>query len=268
MRILIVDDEIPIQRGIAAFLRNRLDASHEIATAGNGGDVLRRLDSGWQPDVMLTDVLMPGMDGLELARQMRARLPMLRIVMVSGSSEFAHVKESMRCMADDYLLKPVQPSELLDVVAMTLERCERGRLERDRAMRQRRQLDELMGGKHPVTLLSPLSDPHGSRTQRLVKHMLHVARSRYEQPLSVKVLAAELSISPNYLSTLFKQEQGVSFTDYLTDIRLQRAVDLLSDSAMKVSDIARRVGYEDQNYFARVFRKQFGYTPTEYREHI
>ena len=422
MRILIVDDELPIQRGISSFLHSRLLGNHEINTAGGGAIALKIIDDGWNPDVLLTDVLMPDMDGLELARHARDRLPLLRIIIVSGSSEFAHVKASIQCEADDYLLKPVLPAELLRVVNDTLKRAVNERRDRERVSNQNKLINEMLphvraamligllshdgqdsaqnsvqldrlglqsfiennlsivvfwtppymdgprlspqlvsqlsqfpirenmfylpmdehtvalvwslgdnddgaitddqinatlqtlatAGISPVyvgistnlngaqalrggyrtalaaaqrqklanivlgqafeihraenALYTSLAQQHGSRSQRLVNNMRHIAWTRYEQPISLKSISIEMNVTPNYLSALFKQEKGVTFVDYLTNIRMKRARELLDDSTMKVSDIARVVGYEDPNYFTRVFRRQQGITPSEYRE--
>jgi two-component system response regulator YesN len=108
----------------------------------------------------------------------------------------------------------------------------------------------------------------GKQHKRLVGLMKEAADSRYRQGLGVQQLSDQLGYSPNYLSALFKQETGVNFTEYLTRIRLVKAKELMDNPALKIYEICAMVGYEDENYFSRVFRKYFGLNPSDYRESL
>ncbi len=105
-----------------------------------------------------------------------------------------------------------------------------------------------------------------SKSVIIVDKIKEIINDKYNEPIGVQEIAEELKISNNYLSAIFKQSTGISFTRYLTKVRLEKAKELIEDSLLKIQDIAVMVGYEDQNYFSRVFRRQYGISPSEMRE--
>lgn len=104
-----------------------------------------------------------------------------------------------------------------------------------------------------------------SKSTIIVAKAKELAAGRLREGMNVQMIADQLKISSNYLSALFKQETGIGLTDYITQARLDKAKQLIKQSTLKISEICTMVGYEDRNYFARAFKKQFGLTPTEYR---
>ncbi len=86
------------------------------------------------------------------------------------------------------------------------------------------------------------------------------------QDISLEQLSASLNVSPFYLSKLFKEEKGANFISYVTALRMEKAKRLLLDDRLIIKEIASKVGYNDQNYFSKLFKQEFGLTPTEYRE--
>ncbi|UUZ81328.1 AraC family transcriptional regulator [Paenibacillus sp. P26] len=92
--------------------------------------------------------------------------------------------------------------------------------------------------------------------------------SHYMEDLSLELVSGRFFFSPNYLSSFFKNHLGMTFSKYLSHIRLKKAVELLKSTDMKVYEIALRVGFKDDKYFYRVFRGRFGLTPDEYRRNL
>lgn len=108
-----------------------------------------------------------------------------------------------------------------------------------------------------------------NKPSSLVGAAIRIAHQQYSSPdFSLHSTAEQLLISPNYLSTKFKQETGHSFSHYVNSLRIQRACVLLEDTRNRVSDVAEMVGIEDVRYFTRLFKKQTGYTPGDYRNQI
>lgn len=105
-----------------------------------------------------------------------------------------------------------------------------------------------------------------SKSEIMVAKIKEIIHDKYGKPIGIQDVADELGISNNYLSAIFKQSTGISFTRYLTKVRLDKAKALIDDSLLKIQDISFMVGYEDQNYFARVFRREYGVSPSEMRE--
>jgi YesN/AraC family two-component response regulator len=95
-----------------------------------------------------------------------------------------------------------------------------------------------------------------------------IIRNEYRDPINLQIVAERLNVSSNYLSAVFKQELKIGFIEFLIEFRMMKAKELMKDPTLKIQTIGSMVGYGDQNYFARAFRKRFGVSPTEYREKI
>ncbi|MBP2646080.1 MAG: two component transcriptional regulator, AraC family, partial [Firmicutes bacterium] len=94
----------------------------------------------------------------------------------------------------------------------------------------------------------------------------YIEKYYYKEELSLSNLAEEIHMSPTYLSRLLKQEIGVSFIEYLTQVRVRKAIQLMSSSTVKMYEIAEQVGYSNQHYFSTAFKKVVGFSPAEYRK--
>ena len=93
-------------------------------------------------------------------------------------------------------------------------------------------------------------------------------RDNYKKDISLDEVSREVDISPYYFSKLFKQETGGNFIEYLTEVRLRNARELLKDSGLSIKEICAESGYSDPNYFSRIFKKYEGMTPSEFRERL
>lgn len=102
--------------------------------------------------------------------------------------------------------------------------------------------------------------------RKCIREVLRIIDQEYDQDLSLEVIANRIYMTPNYVSSLFKQAMGTGLVRYLTTFRLNKARGLLQDSSMRVQDIARRVGYANASYFCMLFRNEFGVSPTQFRE--
>ena len=128
-RILVVDDEAIERKGIR-FLFQKLGIAAEIFEAANGAKALEFLD-GERVDVLITDIKMPFMDGMELIEHVASRFPQMKIIIYSGYGEFEYAKKAMRCHVSHYILKPVDPAEFEKVVGEVLQELEDERLEKE-----------------------------------------------------------------------------------------------------------------------------------------
>ena len=105
-----------------------------------------------------------------------------------------------------------------------------------------------------------------SKSTKIIHVVKSMVREHYDRPLNVQIISQDLRISPNYLSALFKKETGIKFTEYLSNIRMEKAKSLMENPELKIYEIGHMVGYEDHNYFSRQFKKAYGVSPTTYRE--
>lgn len=226
MEILLVDDN-PIELQGIHFLIDKSGIQANVTNATNGEDALAMLRI--KPfQILLTDIKMPMMDGVELIKRVRDFDQDIRIVIISGYDDFNYARSLLPFNVEDYILKPVNAVQLLAVLRDVIGQV-RGNQE---------------GSRMPV-----------------INAALAIIHNDYAEALTLENLAARVFLSPSYLSSLFKKETGVGFNKYLNDLRLDRAVQLLQGSNMKVADIAGHVGIENVPYFNWLFKKEYGMTP-------
>ena len=411
-RIMLVDDEEEVRSAILKKLDWKALGFSEVMDAENGEDALEKMER-FTPDVLLTDIRMPYMDGLTLCERVRKTYPSMKLLIFSGFDEFEYAKQAIRLNVTEYILKPVNLKELSDILkrvadgldeeirerrsvtllennyrsAMPILRqvflsnlirggvteeeiagktgeygidlagarkwvvaaaeIEKGqgdgelglisvqrfledslksyyRLEVFRSMEDRlcliaaidekntqtdliSLLNELcrecrrilgrtvtMGVGHSCVKLSDADHAYQTALEALrckgdqltgtaiyISDMqlenenasskavadakAYIAEHYHEPDLSVDVICRHLHVSPNYFSTIFRRETGKTYTAYLTQLRMEKAVELLKNTQLKTFAIATQVGYQEQNYFSYVFKKTYGVSPSKYR---
>lgn len=260
IRLLIADDEKLEREALAELVQRRFEREVVLEVAENGR---KAADTAvlWGADLILMDIEMPGMSGLDAARAVLAQRPSCRVIFVTAYSLFQYAHEAVHLGACDYLLKPVDPDELEASVR--------------RAMRQietERKLEELAAAQpqpeQTETEEEAEDAPEESENSQTALVMAHVRRyleDNYMFDLSRDSVGEILHISPAYLSAQFKKYQKMNFLDCLTELRINAAKELLADPFRSSAEVASMVGYEDASYFARAFKKRTGMTPTQYR---
>lgn len=260
IRLLIADDEKLEREALAELVQRRFEREVVLEVAENGR---KAADTAvlWGADLILMDIEMPGMSGLDAARAVLAQRPSCRVIFVTAYSLFQYAHEAVHLGACDYLLKPVDPDELEASVR--------------RAMRQietERKLEELAAARpqpeQTDTEAEAEDAPEESENSQTALVMAHVRRyleDNYMFDLSLDSVGEILHISPAYLSAQFKKYQKMNFLDCLTELRINAAKELLADPFRSSAEVASMVGYEDASYFARAFKKRTGMTPTQYR---
>ena len=236
MKILIIDDEPKIRNGLSNLLTRR--EGWEVAGAyENAADALKYLAVN-QVDVMITDIKMPEISGLELIARIRERDKKTAIIILSGYSNFQFAQRAIELGVSRYLTKPTNPRELICVLEET---------EKKLGGKQEKEKDS---GKIPNLFVQKAAD---------------YIKLNYSEKISIKEIADQLYLSPNYLSELFKKHTGKTISEYLTEYRLEKACQLLDHAEYRVGDVSGMVGIHDGRSFSNMFKKKYGMTPTEYR---
>lgn len=260
IRLLIADDEKLEREALAELVQRRFEREVVLEVAENGR---KAADTAvlWGADLILMDIEMPGMSGLDAARAVLAQRPSCRVIFVTAYSLFQYAHEAVHLGACDYLLKPVDPDELEASVR--------------RAMRQiqtERKLEELAAARPQSEQTETEEEAEdapeegeNSQTALVMAHVRRYLEDNYMFDLSLDSVGEILHISPAYLSAQFKKYQKMNFLDCLTELRINAAKELLSDPFRSSAEVASMVGYEDASYFARAFKKRTGMTPTQYR---
>lgn len=255
---MIVEDEELIREGMKTSIDWSSYGLTLAAAAADGKEALE-LAVRLRPDIVLTDVVMKEMDGIELVRRLRADIPDkdIRVIMISGHENIDYIKSALKLQVIDYLLKPFHDEELGDVLRRVVASLDAERKQRERV----RSLERRLGHEE--------LDPNGSDQRKTVRAVKAYIQNAFREELTLAQLAARVHLSPNYLANLFKKETGVTLNDYITEIRLAEAKRLLREEpGILVFDVAERVGYKDGKYFTKLFKREVGQNPSEYRERV
>jgi len=239
MKLIIVDDEPKIRNGLIKLLNARED--WQVCGAFEDAPAALKALYDLAADVIITDIKMPEVSGLELIRQIRERNQQIRIIILSGYSNFAYAQKAIELGVTRYLLKPTNPKELIAVLSA---------IEKELAA--------------PV-LPEPESQGETEVGNLLVTRAIQYIEVHYGGKISLQNMARELHLSPNYLCELFKRHTGKNLMEYVTEYRMTKAAVYLNHVEYKVSDVAKMVGYKEAKYFSSAFKKAYGMTPMEYR---
>lgn len=260
IRLLIADDEKLEREALAELVQRRFEREVVLEVAENGR---KAADTAvlWGADLILMDIEMPGMSGLDAARAVLAQRPSCRVIFVTAYSLFQYAHEAVHLGACDYLLKPVDPDELEASVRRAMRQIETERkLEELAAARPQPEQTETEEEAEDAP-----EEGENSQTALVMAHVRRYLEDNYMFDLSLDSVGEILHISPAYLSAQFKKYQKMNFLDCLTELRINAAKELLSDPFRSSAEVASMVGYEDASYFARAFKKRTGMTPTQYR---
>lgn len=260
IRLLIADDEKLEREALAELVQRRFEREVVLEVAENGR---KAADTAvlWGADLILMDIEMPGMSGLDAARAVLAQRPSCRVIFVTAYSLFQYAHEAVHLGACDYLLKPVDPDELEASVRRAMRQIETERkLEELAAARPQPEQTETEEEVEDAP-----EEGENSQTALVMAHVRRYLEDNYMFDLSLDSVGEILHISPAYLSAQFKKYQKMNFLDCLTELRINAAKELLADPFRSSAEVASMVGYEDASYFARAFKKRTGMTPTQYR---
>ena len=237
--IMIVEDEYLVRQGIASLVNYEKFSMQVIAQAENGIEAWKKFQEN-PADILLTDINMPQMNGLELAKLVRDQAPKCHIVFLTGYDDFDYARTAIKLGADDYLLKPFSKDDVEEMLAKVQTKLDKER--------KKAQIQNLVDqGQHSE-----------------LEEAIHARLADSE--LSLKSLAFQLGFSSSYLSVLIKKELGLPFQDYLIQERMKKAKLLLLTTDLKIYEIAEQVGFEDMNYFSQRFKQVVGLTPRQFKK--
>ncbi|MFW5826930.1 MAG: response regulator transcription factor [Alkalispirochaeta sp.] len=243
----IVDDKRVIRESLTQTVRWKDCGFTVVGTAADAvvaEEEIRRI----RPSVVITDIRMPGPDGLTLATRVRELFPETQVIVITGFAEFDYARRSLKAGAIDIIVKPIRNEDL------------------EQALRKAAhviQQEAVGAGSDAVRL--PDYVTKGRAIGALVRAVLVYIEGHYGEEVSLSDIAELYRVTPSHLSRTFRRETGLTFLKYLTRRRMEHAVVLLKDPGRQIGEIAAECGFHSAVRFAKLFKHQYGVTPSEYR---
>ena len=238
LRVLLVDDEIIIREGYKRLFDWDAHECEVVGEAADGMEALAQIDS-LRPDIVIMDINIPIMNGLKVISLSRIKHPDIAFVIVSGYDDFAYCREALRLQITDYILKPVNYEEL----GICIDNLKISLFEKK---------------------VSAAPDEE-KKDERAITGITKYLQEHLEEDMSLAVLSEKFHLNAQYISQLFKNEIGVNFLTYLTSIRMEKSKKLLISTSLSIAEVAEQSGYGDYRVFTKVFKKNEGVTPSQYR---
>lgn len=238
LNILIADDEM-IERKYLKQLFEKFPSKFCVTAEASTGQAALELALLYKPDIIIMDISMPVLNGLDAAAMIKKKLPHTKILLNTAYAEFEFAQKAVSYHLDAYLLKPSSEDSLLN----TIESCLSGKSAKQKGLPPSKSMD------------TPMTAPVAKYIQQ-----------NYQQNLTLKELSDFIHFSPSYLSHLFHEEHGMTITVYINQQRINYAVSLLTSSTLSVKAICSDCGFTNISHFNRVFKKHMGQSPAELRK--
>ena len=262
--VLVVDDERWIRKGIVKMIDCEKNQISEIFEAVTVQEAMDAYDQK-KPDIVLTDIRFPVKSGCDLIEYIYNDNPNVCVILVSAYSDFAYAQHALRFHASNYLLKPVSKEKLNQAIRMCREELDALEEKKEKAKQSESRSIEATVKKSP--------ERHDRNTSEIIVNKVIEELDRdCAQKISLPQLAETYHISEAYLSHVFKKQTGKSLMNYIAQIRIEKASQLIAmsrnGSSNKLYQIAQQVGYDDYSYFVRVFKKVTGMSPREFHKKV
>lgn len=232
MKVLLVEDEVGTRNLLRIIVNWEEFHMKIIGEAQNGREALFRIQEEI-PDLVVTDIKMPIMDGIALAEEIMKKYPQVKVIIVTAYDDFKYAQKALRAGAVDFILKPLKRQEVKEALA-----------------RVGRQIETVEEG-----------------TKEVMEQIRDYLEENYAQSsLSLSTTAERFYLNPSYLSRTFRKKTGIPFVEYLNKVRIEHACDYLKSGNWKVYEIAEKVGIPNPDYFSRCFRKYMGMSVNDYKK--
>ena len=251
-KVLVAEDELIERKVLCKILAKHLGEYCDIYDSKNGREALEVFERE-QPQIAILDIEMPGINGLEVARKIRESGRNCAIMFLTGFDKFSYARQAISVRALEYLLKPYNEQELISAVEEAMQYASRFAQEAPAP-----------AAEEPSPAVND-EDNENVRLSMIRNEISKYLMNHYREDISMQSAAQAMGYSEAYFCKLFKQCFRVNFSAYLNEFRIEKAKAMLADPLVNIKDIGADCGYSDSNYFARVFKRITGQTPSDYR---
>ncbi len=258
--IVIIDDE----KWIRKLIKNLLPfKKYPIKITGEGEDGLEGLElvKRFKPDIVLTDIRMPHLSGLDLISEIKKSVPESEIIIISGYDNFDYAQRALKLGVLDFILKPVEEEELEEAVNKAISHINEKKGNLNKTVILEKKVHRL-SAEYIKLDKNEFDYIKNDKIRKALKYI----HENFNKTISLNDVCDAVIINISYFSQVFKSELGIGFNQYLMDLRFNEAKRLLEkEKDLKIGDISMIVGFHDCNYFSRLFKKKFNCTAQEYR---
>lgn len=253
-KVVIIDDEPVIVEGLAKVVEWGKYHCILEGTAEDGESGIQVIRKE-RPDIIITDISMPRMDGLTMIAALKSEFPEMEICILTGYRDFDYAQKAITLGVSRFILKPSSMEQIDEALEAMTKKLEQGSLTRS--------LSAEKSGKKPEEE-EKLFEEEGA-SSFIVKNAINYMEQNYASHLTLSDVADQIYVSQWHLSKLLNKYKKKSFSELLNQIRLNHAKELLRDPSLRIGDIAEQVGFMDMAHFSRVFKKYEGISANEYR---
>lgn len=252
-KVVIVEDEKRVRQGIVMgtdWSKINCAVMGEASNGEEGIGIIRKC----RPDIVITDIRMPKMTGLEMIQAIQEYDLSPCVIFLTAYDDFAYAQQALKLGAVDYLLKPFKDGQLEEAVLGVIAKKQKEEQRREQENSELR--DELRGDLHL---------DKGNKSKYIMDAIAYIGQNYANPNISVGDVAESLGISEGHLSFLFRKETDSTLMAYVTKCRMRAAMNLLKNYRCKVYEAAEQAGYRDITYFSKTFKKYVGVSPSEYQ---
>ncbi|QPC45808.1 response regulator transcription factor [Mangrovibacillus cuniculi] len=231
MKAIIIDDEKHVREGLLLLGEWEENGIHSILEAENGEEGIQLIQQQ-KPDLIFTDMQMPIKDGISVLEWLHSSAYHGKTIVVSGYDDYHYMRTAINYQSFDYILKPIDPALLNETLRKAVE------------------------------LLRENEPPPNVVDSEITKYV----EEHFREEINLQDIANTFFMSREHISRKFKQEHNLTITEYITKKRLEESKKLLKKPQLKIYEVAYQVGYQNDKYFSKVFKKYYGITPNDYRE--
>lgn len=249
-RVLIVEDEDIIRKGLA-YTMDWISMDCIIAgEAANGKEGIEKILE-IKPDIVLADIMMPHVDGIEMIRRTKDKVN-YKSILLTSYAEFTYAKQAIDLKVSNYLMKPVDEDELKEAIGNIILQ-----IKKEKEIEQFYQKSNSGMDIEEFYIKASKESPY-------VSQVLEITEEQYQDKLSIELIADNLGVSASYLSKKFKNSTGLTYLDFLNKYRVQKAIKLLETGKYKVYEVSDKVGFSDYKHFNSVFKRYTNRAPSDF----
>lgn len=245
LRIIIVEDEDFIRKGLVYTIDWLSMGCVVVAEAADGVEGLEKIIE-FQPDVVITDIKMPKMDGIEMVRE-ALNYVKFKCLILTSYAEFNYAKKAIELKVFEYLVKPIDEEKIVKTMQLLHEEFENNK-----------EVEVNLSSSFDFDYYVQLDQTESGFVAKSIQKI----QENYSERMSVEALADELGVSASYLSRKFKEVTNHTFLDFLNGYRVQQAIKLLNSGGYRISEVSDLTGFSDYKHFCTVFKKYTLMSPT------